>query len=266
VVDVSATTNTRSTDSSGAEVTTTRNNEILVRAADSETYEIENGKPSFSNSGDSGSVVVNSSNQVIGLLYGGSDPANATIHAFVSHISTVLTALSSAGQAITLSNSPGAGGSSDFATATAPARAVITGTHLDDILVRVLGDAPADDPLIQGVQQHFDEMLHLVNHNRSVTVTWHRNKGPAFLAAFMRSSKEPAYRIPLEIDGVSRQQAVTAMVAALREHGSDSLRAALDRYSLEVMLACSRGDTIEEIIRSLHEARSPQLVAEISPL
>ncbi len=258
VVEVSGPSNTSYNTDSGDTVTIHRSNEIIVRAADAETYVIENGKASFSNHGDSGSVVVNDANQVIGLLYGVGNPGNATIFTMVSHISSVLSALSSAGQAITLSVTPGGGSADDYGIAP-PAQAALTGTRLDDVLLRVLGDDVETHPFIQAAQTHFDEMLDLVNHSRPVTVAWHRKQGPAFLAAFMRSAKEPNYRIPQEIEGITRQHALTTMITVFEEHGSEALKAAIERYGLEVLFACSRYDTVDEIVQALYDSQAARV-------
>jgi hypothetical protein len=254
VADIAGTTTTSYHDSAGNTVTLTRTNEILVGADPAETYTIENGKKAFSNSGDSGSVVLNSADQIVGLLYGGGNPTNATIQAFVSNIAVVLSALSGAGQAITFSNSPPGGGGGDFDRGfVAEARPRLTGTRLDEILERTLDHDPEQEPIVQAARAHFDEMLELVNNRRAVTVTWHRKQGPTFLAAFMRSIKEPDYRIPQEIEGVSRQNALSAMAVVFEEHGSDSLKAAIQQYGLAVIYACSRYDTVEEIVQALNQ-------------
>jgi hypothetical protein len=129
----------------------------------------------------------------------------------------------------------------------------ITGTRLDDILEQTLQRDPEDEPFIQAVRVHFDEMLHLVNHSRPVTVAWHRKQGPAFLGAFMRSVKEPDYRIPHEIEGISRQHALNAMSVVFEEHGSPALKAAIQQYGIAVLYACGRYDTVEEIVKALNQ-------------
>ena len=98
-----------------------------------------------------------------------------------------------------------------------------------------------------------DEMLELVNHSRPVTIAWHRKQGPAFLGAFMRSVKEPEYRIPHEIEGISRQHALNAMSVVFEEHGSPSLRAAIQEYGMAVLYACGRYDTVEKIVQALNQ-------------
>jgi hypothetical protein len=253
VTDIAGSTITSYTDGAGNTVTITRTNELLIQAAATETYEIENGKKSFNNRGDSGSVVVNELDQIVGLIYGMSNATSATISTFTSHIASVLSALSSAGQAITLSTSP-AGGGSD--TDTRVRRSALTGTRLDDILERSLDRDPEEEPLVQAARAHFDELLELVNTCRPVTVVWHRTQGPAFLAALMRSVKEPAYRIPQEIEGIARHHALSAMAVVLEAHGSPALRAAIQQYGLSVMYACSRYDTVEEIVQALSQQQS----------
>lgn len=249
VTDIAGTTNTIYNKSDGTTITITRaNTEILIAAAPTETYELENGKISFANAGDSGSVVVNETGAIVGLLYGG-DPAQPVVPTFATHIATVLSALSTAGQAVTLSNSPSGGGSG---TSTRVSRR-ITGTRLDDILEQTLQRDPEDEPFIQAIRVHFDEMLYLVNHSRPVTVAWHRKQGPAFLGAFMRSVKEPEYRIPHEIEGISRQHALNAMSVVFEEHGSPALKAAIQQYGMAVLYACGRYDTVEEIVHALNQ-------------
>lgn len=251
VADIVGTTITSYNLSNGTTNTITRTNtEILVTAAPAEVYEIENGKKSFANSGDSGSVVVNAAGAIVGLLYGVGNPTNAIIETFVTPIATVLSALSTAGQAITLSNSPSGGGSG---MDTRVSRRGITGTRLDVILEQTLQRDPEDEPFIQAVRVHFDEMLELVNHSRPVTVAWHRKQGPAFLGAFMRSVKEPDYRIPQEIEGISRQHALNAMSVVFEEHGSPALKEAIAQYGMAVLYACGRYDTVEEIVHALNQ-------------
>lgn len=251
VADIAGTTAVSGMLADGSTVTVTRTNtEILVVAAPTETYEIENGKKSFSNAGDSGSVVVNAAGAIVGLLYGGSNTTETIIETFVTPIATVLSALSTAGQAITLSNSPSGGGSG---MSSRVSHRGITGTRLDDILSQNLQRDPEDEPFIQAVRVHFDEMLELVNHSRPVTVAWHRKQGPAFLGAFMRSVKEPDYRIPHEIEGISRQHALNAMSVVFEEYGSPALKAAIQQYGMAVLYACGRYDTVEEIVKALNQ-------------
>lgn len=255
VIDIGAVTTTPPTDPAGTTVSVIPN-QILIRPVDAETYEIENGKKAFSNYGDSGSVIVNEDDEIIGLLYSGDEDNYSVDITFANNIANVLTALSNSGNAITLSVSPpGDGRSRGRAPRTQPVRRpMLPGTQFDELLERAFGSDPAQEPIVRAARANFDEIMTLINGSRPVTVVWHRKQGPAFAGVFMRSLKEPAYRIPDEIDGVSRQHALTSMAVALEEHGSERLRAAIRQYSLDVIAACTRYDTAEEIAHALREA------------
>jgi hypothetical protein len=110
--------------------------------------------------------------------------------------------------------------------------------------------------LLRLFDTHWRECVALVNQQRAVTVAWHRNQGPTFMAALARSAREPIYHIPQEINGVSREHFLRAMQTALAAHGSESLRADLDAYAarlLEVLTTC---ETANELL-SAWEASDP---------
>ena len=44
------------------------------------------------------------------------------------------------------------------------------------------------------------EVVALVNHRGSVTVGWHRSKGPVFLAHYVNNARDPAHLIPFEVE------------------------------------------------------------------
>lgn len=259
VIDIGAVTAPPPTDPAGTPVTIIPN-QILIRPDASETYEIENGKFAFSNYGDSGSVIVNSDNEVIGLLYSGDEDNYSVDITFANNIANVLTALNNSGNAITLSVSP-PGGRSYVASRVAIPKTPqpLTRTRLDDILAQTLDGDPAANPLIQAIQDNSHEIISLINHSRPVTVTWHRKQGPSFAGAFMRSIKEPSYQIPGEINGISRQLFLNSMAAALEEYGSDRLKEAVQSYSLPVIYACIHNDSVEDIVAALYQILMPSV-------
>jgi hypothetical protein len=89
----------------------------------------------------------------------------------------------------------------------------------------------------------------LVNHDRRVTVVWHRIQGPSWLAALARSAREPTYRIPEEIAGITRAEALTRLREVLALCGSDELRTDLERYFEQVLAAFTSSHTTDEILR-----------------
>ncbi|MBE2222177.1 MAG: hypothetical protein IAF02_11580 [Anaerolineae bacterium] len=265
VIDIGAVTVTPPNDPAGTPVSIIPN-QILIRPDATETYEIENGKFAFSNYGDSGSVIVNGDNEIVGLLYSGDENNYSVDITFANNIANVLTALSNSGNAITLSVSP-PGGRSYVASRHAIPKTPqpLTRTRLDDILARTLDGDPAANPLVQAIQDNSDEIISLINHSRPVTVTWHRKQGPSFAGAFMRSVKEPSYQIPDEINGISRQLFLNSMAAALEEYGSDRLKEAIQSYSLPVIYACIHNDSVEDIVAALHHILMPSMETAVFP-
>jgi len=111
-----------------------------------------------------------------------------------------------------------------------------------------LGATDRGRELVALVMRHHRECIHLVSHERAGMVAWQRNRGPTFLAALARSAKEPIYRIPREIGGVTRKEAVLAMQTLLETHGSESLRADLRSHGAELAGLLARSETAAELI------------------
>lgn len=71
------------------------------------------------------------------------------------------------------------------------------------------------------LDQHFPELVHLVHHRRPVIVTWNRSKGPGFANSFLRSLRYPRQPIRKEIEGIGLQTFLTRMYDVLIKEGSD---------------------------------------------
>jgi hypothetical protein len=114
--------------------------------------------------------------------------------------------------------------------------------------------------LLDLFRRHRSEISELINHRRPVTVAWQRGQGPAYLAATMRSVREPAYRLPESLNGVTRQEMIERLFAALMRHGSDRLRTDLESHAdtlIRIWLECS---TMEEAIAAWERSRAPALL------
>jgi hypothetical protein len=209
----------------------------------------DNGNQRFSRGGDSGSALVNEDSEMVGLHKAGNNGDNVTAGNFISisvGIQEVLDAFDAEGFAITILTGPG-GGESAVASAAAA--------------------KPADEPLallqlrlrsteegrraLQLYDRHHREIVELVNHERAVTVVWHRKQGPAWLAAFARSLKHPAYRIPREIEGVDRADVLTSLGAAFSRSAGPELRAAIEEHADDILRVADDCDTVEELLRAL---------------
>jgi hypothetical protein len=217
-----------------------------------------NGQDRFSRGGDSGSALLNASNQIIGLHKSGNNGDNVTAGNFVSHsigIQEVLDALQTAGFQITIITGTGGDESAimEASGAVAPADPLM-------IFEQRLKQSEPGRVLWESIRGHHREVLRLVNEERPVTVAWRRNQGPAFVAAVVRSAKVPTYRIPFEIEGVSRKQTALAMLAVLRTHGSAGLRADLDAHADLLIELFAEGSTVEELITAWESAEALTLI------
>ena len=80
------------------------------------------------------------------------------------------------------------------------------------------------------ITRHAREVQDLVNHNRRVTVAWHRNSGPEILRAAVRFIARDEDRLPAEIGGMPLAERLARIGDALARNGSAELAADLARY------------------------------------
>jgi hypothetical protein len=204
----------------------------------------------FSNEGDSGSVVIDEDNKIIGLIYAGEPTAVSRAVGIACHIDKVMNALNQTLQAgnygyqIELCQSPPPGDNRGIAADFRLPRAAT----LNDLI------RESDALFAALVRRHRDEVTRLIDHCRPVTVAWHRHRGPAFAAAVNRSHREPAYRIPREINGISRPELLVAMARALEQHGSAALQEGLREHGLALIDDLSQADNIRAILFPAVEA------------
>lgn len=236
----------------GGGTTKVRHNQIIICPANTETY-LDNHfqQVAFNNEGDSGSVVINSDNKIIGLIYGADFKSANRSLGLANHIDIVLDALKAGGHEIELRKSPPPGNTSGSVIQNSAPRK----PTLNDLVRK------SETPLATLVQRHREEVARLIDHCRPVTVAWHRHQGPAFAAAVNRNHREPAFRIPREINGVSRHALLVAIARALGDHGSAELREDLRAHGLDLVDELSRAENIRAV---LFPERESALVAERS--
>jgi hypothetical protein len=223
---------------------------------------IQNSNPlqPFSAHGDSGSVIINLNNKIVGLLFAAGKELNVkgVKQPFISlanHISDVFTALK-------------------IRIAYSQDIKVTSGSTLADVPEEVF-EAPIPEPyrelrrrveanlvtarLFAIGQRHSDAVMYLVNHCRPVMVAWRRNEGPALLATVMGAVRDGHYRLPERINGVAPHQLLLRMRAVLTQHGSRELGDALNSIDLDVEEVFRNCGDVNELIERL--ARSPQLTS-----
>ena len=229
-----------------------RTGQVLIIPDAAETYQVNDRgtcKFAFSNNGDSGSVILNDSDQIVALLYGGDEKPNSVDITFANNIDNVLTALSNNGFQLHLSASDvdrqGVHHRTPFANREQRLQPAARN------FFEQLRDANRDSVLQELYNRHHREVLELLNHRRPVTVVWHRNQGPAFVAAVARASRIDRYRIPFAINDVTREALLSAMEDVLRKHGSRELAADMDHYRHDVYALAHDGQSVEHLARLL---------------
>lgn len=200
------------------------------------------GVTKFSDNGDSGSAIVNSDEEVVGILWGGN-----TGPGVASHIANVESTM-----AITIQATSGA--SATVPTYAAGKNGAGRRPLMYPELVTATGWEWADDhPATALVDRHQSEVIRLINKSRPVMVTWQRKQGPAFVAAFARSRREPDYIVPESINDVSLTNLLMSMYVVLEENGSERLRQDLKRFGPQAIQRLSLCDTFASLESQLHE-------------
>jgi hypothetical protein len=190
----------------------------------------------FQFDGDSGAVLVNEANVVVGLMWGVS---KASKLAYANRITDVLTALD-----IKIIESGTAG---TIPLGAAPSAEEVDALDVADVPLReiraVLERSAKGSRLLQLFDRHGDEINELLNTNREVKVAWHRFHGPEFTAHVIESARQPDHAIPAEIEGVSPANLLIRMSVVLQDNGSPALAAAVETNTLPTIelfaAACS---------------------------
>jgi hypothetical protein len=184
-------------------------------------------------------VILDTDNKIVGLLWG-DDPSAPGVSRSVSagnHIAAVLKALKDNGHEITLAISPAGNNAGIISGARLPPRLTLYDLVRD-----------SDTLLARLARKHREEVAGLIDHCRPVTVAWHRHHGPAFAAAINRNQRDSRFRIPLEINGVSRSELLVTMARVLEEHGSFALQEDLREHGLELMDDLCRAENVRDVL------------------
>jgi len=214
------------------------------------------GGTAFAGGGDSGSVIVNSDRKIIGLLIGelmglGGYYVGCHIHPVSDYLGiTMLSSTHLAG-----AEAGGAMLEREVGLADADPDMVRALALRDEIVSSERGRRYHDL-----VMQHRPEVVHLVNHVRPVTVAWHRIHGPDFLGHVVHASRHAHHKVPRELQGVTRDEALTRILQTLAQHGSASLRAAIEQHRDEVQDLFVQVDDIEALAEEVRDTRTAERV------
>lgn len=199
----------------------------------------------FSHLGDSGAPIINQQGQLVGLLY--SAALTNQNESLACHIHPVLDALKVT--AITKANPPL--NNKAFIT-TGDIGAVLDARPdpAEALRQRFLA-TPTGQRIAPLVDRHGHEIVHLVNHNRRVTLAWQRHQGPAFVNRAINNARDPASRIPTDIKGITAVALLGTMGDVLSEHGSPALRADIAAYRHEVLAYAAACGDLHELVDRL---------------
>ncbi|MEP7343634.1 MAG: hypothetical protein ABI877_00145 [Gemmatimonadaceae bacterium] len=212
----------------------------------------------FANRGDSGSVVVNENNAVVGLLW--AIDAETEKLGFANIITNVTTAMD-----ITILNSGTAGtiplGSTQFTETETRTDGAAMPT---DAIVKELEQTEVGRRILAMFDRHGHEINELINTNRQVKVAWNRYQGPSFTAHIIKSANEPGYRIPAEINGVSLTNLVIRISVVLQGQGSAGVAAAVEENTLLVLNLLGDNASIGEVFDKIRAADADRTTGTIA--
>jgi hypothetical protein len=198
--------------------------------------------PRFAYYGDSGSVVVNDANQVVGLLWS-IDSATET-RGYANIITNVMTAMNIR---IIDGGTPGTIPLGSGAFAEESALLEVDDAPLREI-ARVLQQSEKGRRVLELVDRHRREINQLLNDSREVKVAWHRFQGPAFTAHAVKSAREHDHVIPPEIEGITPANLLIRMSVVLQDHGSPSLKADVEASTLPLLDLLSAGGRVHDLL------------------
>jgi len=189
----------------------------------------------FSSKGDSGSVVLNHLNEVIGLHFADDeerDENNVVKHkatmSYANPIQDVLRVLKI--------KIPETGTDGTLPIRFTESEPETRGTDVLDDLIDLIIAQPDGERLIDVFNKHRIEVMNLINTNKEVKVAWHRYHGPAFIAHLAQKAKDDTYTIPETIENVSYKRLLMKMSVVLEKNGSVDMASDIEKYSTKIVL------------------------------
>ena len=198
----------------------------------------------FQLKGDSGSVLLDSQQRVIGLVHSAVLPAGTP--AFASRIEDVRATLNID---IPLMGTAGA----------IPLSAAAVKHHdllPEDIrrLAAVYGQREAGKRWWELVQRHQHEVMQLVNNNRATMTAWNRHHGPSFVSHYLKTIKDHGYHAPQEINGIRVENLLLAIATVLQDEGNPALAHAIWQHYLQIIEAVQGRRTVDAFIDHLTQS------------
>lgn len=205
---------------------------------------------SFSDEGDSGSVVIDEENYVVGLLFASSKDG-PEYYAIANHIEHVCSGLDIKIN-FTKASTPTAGARAEWRMPHLPS--AHEGNELYEIARERVLAHPAGAWLWEIADMYRDEIVELVTTHRPVSVAWQRAAGPAFFAAALNTIRAGRFEFPTTVNGITLEDALARMGVALEAHGSPELREAIRAHRDLILGAAHDSATLDEVLDKLRDA------------
>jgi hypothetical protein len=252
--------------------TTVSNNILIINANPASS----GGTSFFAFEGDSGSVVINDSDEVVGLVYARDDSG----HGYALTIDNVLNRLAAdlgggvALQPATAANPgivqtvPGVAMVAVPAEVTSALNSVsvvgielkvpVGGWALPDapsqpaVLAQIgrdLDESPSGRQLVQLWLDHHDELAALFHSNRRLASAWHRSGAAALFQLFTRMSADPSVRFPESVHGQPIGRCIEQVYQLFAQSATARLRRDLERARslLPNLAGCTYGEIIDDL-------------------
>ena len=195
----------------------------------------------FQFDGDSGAVLVDEENLVVGLMWG---VDKGTRRAYANRITDVTSAMK-----ITIPNSGTAG---TVALGGMPIVSDAPPFEIDDASLRAVAGklrrSAKGRSILELIERHRREIDGLLKNNREVTVAWHRFQGPAFTAHVIESARDRQHVIPPTIEGVAPANLVIRMSIVFQDHGSAQLRTDAEANTLPLLELLATGGGVHDLL------------------
>lgn len=199
----------------------------------------------FAQFGDSGSVVVNSQNQVIGLICrAGDKPRRPDLDHYdawkavssttqLCPIGPVLAQMKVTIPASLAKTTPSAGEMLELQSEDPEASALRAGQRR---VGAQLQRSRLGKIILEKLRRRGREAQRILARDRRAQALWQHYQGPAFVNHCIRNLRDPSHRVPTMINGMSRAQLLRVMADVLAEHGGPDMRRDIERYR-ELVLA-----------------------------
>jgi hypothetical protein len=184
----------------------------------------------FVRGGDSGSALLNTDRQVVGLVFGQSGHNGLALP-----IKDIIDGFATDGLNLTVATA-----TTPNSVQTVPADSSGPSGLLGDdagIAARLERDLAATATgrwYTQVYLQHLPELNTLINTNRRVATRWHRSGAAALFQAAARAVAQEGVEVPEQINGHSPTEILLTMKAVLERYGSEALRHDLARLPKQI--------------------------------